>query len=72
MTRTEAQNELKSFVKASSAAWRMMMSGTETDARTVRGEEGKNYVAWCAAADAECKFREKHDLLDWPTRRRSN
>jgi hypothetical protein len=29
-----------------------MMSGSELDARTVRGEEGKNYIAWCAAADA--------------------
>jgi hypothetical protein len=72
MTRNEAITELKSFTKASNTAWRRMMNGTETDARTVFGEEGRNYVAWCAAADAECKFRQEHELLDWPTRRRSN
>lgn len=72
MNRTAAINELKSFTKVSNAAWRKMMNGTEADARTVRGEEGSNYLAWCAAADAECAFREKHDLCDFPNRRRSN
>jgi hypothetical protein len=38
--------------KAEAKAWNFMMSGSELDARTVRGEEGKNYIAWCAAADA--------------------
>lgn len=37
--------------KAEAKAWNIMMNGSELDARTVRGEEGKNYVAWCAAAD---------------------
>lgn len=46
MTRTQAIAELKTYTKASNAAWRTMMHGTEADARTVRGEEGKNYIAW--------------------------
>lgn len=43
---------LKTLDKAEAKAWRVMMNGTETDARSVYGEEGKNYLAWCAAADA--------------------
>lgn len=72
MNRSQAIEQLKTFTKASRAAWRVMANGTEADARTVFGEEGKNYIAWCKAADAECAFREKHDLLDWPTRRRGH
>ena len=71
MTRAEAIAELATFTKASKSAWRTMMNGTETDARTVHGEEGKNYIAWCAAADRECAFRTEHELLDYPTRRRN-
>lgn len=72
MTRSEAIIELKKYTKASKKAWNIMMNGSEIDARTIRGEEGKNYIAWCAAADAECKFREEHELCDYPNKRRSN
>ena len=54
---------LKDLMKAERKAWRVMANGTEADARTVRGEEGVNYIAWCAAADAEREYREKHDLV---------
>lgn len=43
---------LNALKKIEARAWRVMMAGSEADARTVRGEEGKNYLAWCAAADA--------------------
>lgn len=71
MSRAQAITELQPFIKATRKAWRIMATGTEADARTVYGEEGKNYLAWCAAADAECAFRTAHDLLDYPTRRRN-
>jgi hypothetical protein len=54
---------LKTLDKAEAKAWRAVMNGTETDARTVYGEEGKNHLAWCAAADACRKYREAHGLV---------
>lgn len=54
---------LKELMKAERRAYREMMRGTEADCRTVRGEEGKNYLAWCAAADAERAYREAHGLI---------
>jgi hypothetical protein len=33
-------------------AYDILMNGTEEDARSVYGEEGKNYLAWCAIANA--------------------
>lgn len=53
---------LKNLMKTEAKAWKSMMNGSEADARTVRGEEGRNYVAWCAAADAERTYREAHGL----------
>jgi hypothetical protein len=50
---------LTNLLKIEAKAWRVMMSGSELDARTVRGEEGKNYLAWCAAADQVRAVREK-------------
>ncbi len=49
---------LKALEKIETKAWNAMMSGSELDARTVRGEEGKNYLAWCAAADA-CRIKRQ-------------
>jgi len=46
------RQELKALTKIERRAWRGMMAGSEADARTVRGEEGHNYLAWCVAADA--------------------
>ena len=56
--------ELKALVTAQRKAWNIMMNGSEADARTVKGEEGVNYLAWCKAADAERNYREKHGLLE--------
>lgn len=44
-------------------AWRTMMNGSEKDASTVFGEEGKNYIEWTKAADAVREFRSQHE--DW-------
>lgn len=55
--------ELKTLTKIEAKAWNAMMNGSEQDARTVKGEEGRNYIAWCKAAD-ECRaYREAHGLL---------
>lgn len=54
---------LNNLMKAERRADRVLMNGSELDARTVYGEEGRNYVAWCAAADAERAYREAHDLI---------
>lgn len=54
-------NELKLLRIAESRAWNAMMNGSETDARTVRGKEGKNYIAWCKAADAMRAYYERQD-----------
>ena len=43
---------LTDLMKAERRANRALMNGSELDARTVRGEEGKNYIAWMAAADS--------------------
>lgn len=62
------REQLLTLEAAERKAWRAMMNGSETDARTVYGEEGKNYIAWCATADACRTFREQHDLIGVPTR----
>lgn len=54
---------LKDLMKAEKKAWNTMMKGTEVDARTIKGEEGPNYIAWCKAAAAERTYRETHNLL---------
>lgn len=66
--RTEARememtNELRTLDKAEAKAFRAMMNGSELDARSVFGEEGKNYAAWCAAADACYEYRKTHGLI---------
>lgn len=48
---------LKILMNTERKAFRAMMNGSEADARTVYGEEGKNYLAWSAAADAERAYR---------------
>lgn len=55
--------ELKSLLKIEAKTWNAMMNGSEADARTVRGEEGKNYIAWCKAADACRTYREAHGMV---------
>lgn len=50
---------LSNLLKIEAKAWKAMMNGSEIDARTVRGEEGVNYLAWCAAADQVRAVREK-------------
>jgi hypothetical protein len=57
-------NELKNLDNTEAKAWRAMMRGSELDARSVFGEEGKNYIAWCAAADACYAYRKAHGLLE--------
>ncbi len=55
---------LKTLMTATNKAQKILGKGSsEIDARTVYGEEGKNYVAWSAAADAERAYREAHDLI---------
>jgi hypothetical protein len=54
---------LKALDKAERKAWNTMMNGSEADSRTVFGEEGKNYVAWCKAADACRHYRERLEAL---------
>lgn len=54
--------ELRALDRIEGKAWRVMMNGSEADARTVKGEEGVNYLAWCAAADRCRAYREAHGL----------
>jgi predicted component of type VI protein secretion system len=54
---------LKSLHQIEAKAWRAMMNGSDVDARTVYGEEGKNYLVWCKAADACRAYREQHGLV---------
>lgn len=49
---------------ASDRAWNEMMNGSERDACSIKGQEGRNYIAWCKAAAAERAYRERHDLLE--------
>jgi len=54
---------LKTLDKAEAKAFRVKMSGSEADACTIYGKEGKNEIAWRKAADACAKYREAHDLI---------
>jgi hypothetical protein len=45
-------------------AWEAMMNGSEADACTLHGQEGKNYIAWCEAADRCYHYRKAADLID--------
>lgn len=53
---------LKNLMTTERRAWNAMMNGTEADARSVYGEEGRNYLAWCAAADAVRAKRQEMGL----------
>lgn len=55
--------KLKELDRIERKARNIMMNGSEDDACTIYGKEGKNYVAWCAAADACHDYRKAHDLL---------
>ena len=63
MSASQTHTSLKTLDKIEAAAWRAMMNGSEADARSVYGEEGPTYLAWCAAADACRAYREAHDLI---------
>lgn len=55
---TKMTAELKALMKASNKAWRVMSNGSAEDACAIPGQEGPNYLAWCAAADAESAYRD--------------
>jgi hypothetical protein len=50
--------------RAENQAWQAMMNGSEADACTLRGQEGKNYLAWCEAADRYYNYRKAAGLID--------
>lgn len=56
-------NELRTLMQACNKAERVMMTGPVESSCTILGQEGANYLAWCAAADAEraCREREAYD-----------
>ncbi len=54
---------LKVLEAAERKAWRVKMNGSEADARTVYGEEGKNELSWRKAADDCRAYREANGLL---------
>jgi hypothetical protein len=72
MNRIEAIAELKSFTKASNAAWKVLMNDPRVMADKTATHTPELLQAWNNAADAERMFREKHELCDYPNRRRSN
>jgi len=55
--------ELRNLEKAERKAWNEKMKGSEADACTIYGKEGKNELAWRKAADACFAYREKHGLV---------
>lgn len=54
---------LKDLEQAEREAFDALMNGSEEDASTTPGKEGKNEIAWRAAADACFDYRQKHDLI---------
>lgn len=54
---------LKVLEQIERKAWNTKMNGSEVDACTIFGQEGKNELAWRQAADACRSYREAHDLL---------
>jgi len=58
--------ELMYLEQVENDAWRALMTGSPEDARTVFGEEGKNYLAWCKAADA-CRSHREANKTAQPT-----
>jgi len=57
-------NELKRLHRIEAKAWKAMNDGSEQDASSTCGQHGKNYIAWCAAADACYEYRKAHGLLE--------
>lgn len=60
MSKHQALRELEA---AERKAWRVKMNGSEADACTIYGKEGKNELAWQKAADACHDYRSQHGLL---------
>lgn len=54
---------LKVLEKIERKAWNTKMNGSEVDACTLYGQEGKNELAWRKAADDCRNYREQHGLL---------
>lgn len=53
---------LQNLEAAERKAWNVKMRGTEADASTVYGKEGKNELAWRKAADAVYEYRKAAGL----------
>jgi hypothetical protein len=61
---TQMKHEaLRNLDRIEGKLFRTMMNGPEADACTIRGQEGKNYIAYCKAAADCAAYREKHDLV---------
>lgn len=70
MSRNEAITELKTFTKATNAAWKALMNDPIVVANPTSAHTPELLSAWNSAADSERHFREKHELCDYPNRRR--
>lgn len=75
MNRAAAIEALKPLIKITNAAFRALMNDPDPNHTPSRANNWSThtpelYQVWSKAADAECDFRTKHELLDWPTRRR--
>lgn len=59
--------ELKNLEAAERKAWNKKMKGSEADACTIYGQEGKNEIEWRKAADECHSYRKQHNLvgLSW-------
>lgn len=55
--------ELKALEKIERKAWNKKMNGSEADACTIYGQEGKNELEWRKAADACHDYRKQNGLL---------
>ena len=65
MTLNQALAALRTLDKAEAKAHRAMMNGSEADACTIRGQEGRNYLVYLEASDACYAHRKAHNLLGW-------
>ncbi len=55
--------ELRRLERIERKAWNTKMHGSEADACTLYGQEGKNELAWRVAADACHDYRKANGLL---------
>lgn len=55
--------ELRTLEAIEKKAWNVKMKGSEVDACTIFGQEGKNELAWRKAADDCRNYREANGLL---------